>query len=109
MTYGNGGYPCFAWRASGSARYTGPWNRDTAATILLVANRFDPATPYAGAVNASRRLARTRFLTVDSWGHTFILSPNSCAADAMVANLVDGTLPAPGTVCPSDGGPFPVG
>ena len=108
MTYGNGGYPCFAWRASDTARYTGPWNRDTAATILLVENRFDPATPYAGAVNASRRLARTRFLTVDSWGHTFLLSPNSCAAKAVLANLVDGTLPAPGTVCPPDSGPFPV-
>jgi hypothetical protein len=56
---------------------------------------------------ASRTLANARLLTIDGWGHGFFLAGKStCADEAMAAYLIDGQLPAVGTVCPEDAPPF---
>jgi pimeloyl-ACP methyl ester carboxylesterase len=101
-------FPCAAWQARDAGRYTGPFDRPTAHPVLVVGNRFDPATPYEGAVALRHRLADARLLTLDGWGHTALLQPSKCAHDAEVRYLVDGTLPAAGTVCTPDAGPFDV-
>ena len=38
------------------------------------ATRFDPATPYHGAVTVDRLLPRSRLLTLAGWGHTSLFS-----------------------------------
>ena len=99
---------CAQWpTAAGQDRYAGPWNRRTAAPILLIGNTGDPTTPYQGSVALSRELARARLLTVDGYGHTEQANPSTCALDDEVRYLLTGALPPAGTICPQDAPPFP--
>ncbi|MGH3284874.1 MAG: alpha/beta hydrolase [Streptosporangiaceae bacterium] len=99
---------CAAWPAAAARdRYTGPWNRPTASTILLFGNTGDPTTPYQDSVALSRELARARLLTVDGYGHTETNNPSTCAMGDGVRYLLTGTLPPAGTVCPQNATPFP--
>jgi hypothetical protein len=98
---------CADWPAAAAQdRYTGPWNRPTASTILLVANTGDPYTTYQDSVALSRDLAHARLLTVDGYGHTTASNPSTCAIDDVVAYTLTGALPAPGTVCQQNGTPY---
>jgi hypothetical protein len=108
--------PTYAWNTLGCAdrpaaaaqdRYTGPWNRPTASTILLLANTGDPVTAYQDSVAMSHDLANARLLTVDGYGHTTGNNPSTCAIDDAVTYTLTGALPAPGTVCQQDTNPFP--
>jgi hypothetical protein len=108
--------PRYAWTTLGCAhwpaaaardRYTGPWNRPTASTILLLANTGDPITAYQDSVAMSHDLARARLLTVDGYGHTTGANPSTCAINDAVTYTLTGALPAPGTVCQQNGTPFP--
>jgi pimeloyl-ACP methyl ester carboxylesterase len=99
---------CADWPAAAAQdRYTGPWNRPTASTILLLANTGDPQTTYQDSVAMSRDLARARLLTVDGYGHTTGNNPSTCAINDAVQYTLTGALPAPGTVCPQNATPFP--
>jgi pimeloyl-ACP methyl ester carboxylesterase len=101
--------PCADWPSSSHKdRYVGPFDRVTANPVLVVGTRFDPATPYIGARALADELGNARLLTLDGWGHTALFQPSSCAHDAMVNYLVNLTLPAEGTVCKPDVGPFDV-
>jgi pimeloyl-ACP methyl ester carboxylesterase len=86
--------------------YTGPFNRKTAAPILVVGNTTDPSTPYENSVGMAKELADARLLTVYGYGHTAILNPSACANAAISAYLIDGTLPPKGKVCRQDASPF---
>jgi pimeloyl-ACP methyl ester carboxylesterase len=107
--------PLYAWNTEGCAdwpagaaqdRYTGPWNRPTASTVLLLANTGDPITAYQDSVAMSRDLARARLLTVDGYGHT-TGNTSTCAVNDVVRYTLTGALPAPGAVCQQNGTPFP--
>jgi pimeloyl-ACP methyl ester carboxylesterase len=98
--------PCATWPATDADRYAGPWNRPTAAPILVVGNTTDPGTPYPNSVAMAHRLARARLLTVEGYGHTAFLNPSTCAATYEAAYLTDGTLPPPDTTCQQDHHPF---
>jgi hypothetical protein len=96
------------WPGDGSRdRYTGPWNRPTANTILVLGNTGDDALPYRDSVAMSRDLARARLLTVDGYGHTAANNPSTCALGYEVSYLQAGALPPAGTVCQEDAPPFP--
>lgn len=96
---------CAAWPAADLDRYTGPWSHSTANPVLVIGNRFDPATRYAGAVTASGLLSNSRLLTVDGWGHTSLFL-SACADNVQARYLVDLELPSDGTVCSQDHVPF---
>jgi pimeloyl-ACP methyl ester carboxylesterase len=99
--------PCAYWpAAAGQDRYTGPWNRPTATTILVIGNTGDPVTPYQGSVAMARDLARARLLTVDGFGHTEFFNPSECASNYEFRYLLTGNLPPRGTVCPQSVQPF---
>jgi pimeloyl-ACP methyl ester carboxylesterase len=103
-----GGIECADWPAgTAQDRYTGPWNRPTASTILVIGNTSDPITPYQDSVAMSRLLADARLLTVDGYGHTTVNNPSTCVINDVVAYTVNGILPAPGTVCQQNLNPFP--
>jgi pimeloyl-ACP methyl ester carboxylesterase len=98
---------CADWPAAAAQdRYSGPWNRPTASTILLIGNTGDPVLPLHDSVAISRDLARARLLTVDEYGHTETSNPDTCATDYEIRYLLTGALPPPRTVCKQHAAPF---
>ena len=96
---------CQPWPGHDPDRYTGPWTAQTVNPVLVVGNRFDPATPYQGAVSLARILPRSRLLTLNGWGHTS--EGKSSCIDAHTARyLLTTQVPQPGTVCQPDLVPF---
>jgi pimeloyl-ACP methyl ester carboxylesterase len=103
-----GDEPCARWPGNGARdRYTGPWNRRTAHTILLLGNTGDTVLPYRGALAMEHDLARARLLTVRGYGHTETSNPSTCAMNYELSYLQTGALPKAGTVCREDASPFP--
>ncbi len=99
--------PCADWPDGGAPdRYTGPWNRPTAHTILLLGNTGDPVLPYEDSVAMSRDLARARLLTVEGYGHTEASNPSTCALNYETSYMETGALPPAGTVCKENLTPF---
>jgi pimeloyl-ACP methyl ester carboxylesterase len=97
---------CSTWPVAAADAYRGPWDRGTA-PVLVVGPTNDPSTPFENSRKMVAELgAGGRLLTVEGYGHTAFLNPSACAAAAQVAYLVEGTLPAEGTVCPQDKAPF---
>jgi hypothetical protein len=93
------------WPGRDQDRYTGPFTRRTANPVLVVGNRYDPATRYEGAVTTSQLLPSSRLLTLDGWGHTSLFQ--SACIDADVAHYLLTKVPPPeGTVCRPNAVPF---
>ncbi|MBD8868585.1 alpha/beta hydrolase [Nocardioides donggukensis] len=99
------GISCASWPARDPDAHLGPWGSTTAAPILLVGNTFDPATPYSGAERVADLFPRSRLLTLAGHGHT-ALGLSSCVDGHTDRYLRTRRLPAPGTVCRPDFGPF---
>jgi pimeloyl-ACP methyl ester carboxylesterase len=96
---------CQPWPGHDPDRYTGPWTAQTANSVLVIGNRFDPATPYRGAITQAHLLPGSRLLTLDGWGHTS--EGKSSCIDAHTARyLLTTRTPQPGTVCQPDIVPF---
>jgi pimeloyl-ACP methyl ester carboxylesterase len=57
--------------------------------VLMIQNRRDPATPYAGALRLRTAFGvRARLITVDSGGHgAYLANGNACAASGSQAKL----------------------
>jgi len=99
---------CARWPGHGAAdRYTGPWNRPTAHTILLLGNTGDAVLPYRDTLAMEHDLARARVLTIAGYGHTALSNPSTCAFGYELGYLQTGALPPSGTVCRQDTAPFP--
>jgi pimeloyl-ACP methyl ester carboxylesterase len=91
------------WPATARDTYEGPFRvKDSAPTPLVVATTYDPATPYRGALKLVRELGNARLLTMRGDGHTAYGGNSQCIDAAVNAYLLDGTLPAAGTVCRQD-------
>jgi pimeloyl-ACP methyl ester carboxylesterase len=97
--------PCAFWAPS-TDRYTGPWNRPTAAPILVTNNRYDPSTPLHGARDATAELANAELLVIEGGGHTGMYVPSTCGERVKREYLFTGILPPPTTSCAADKGPF---
>ncbi|GAA2541087.1 alpha/beta hydrolase [Winogradskya consettensis] len=93
------------WTVRDEDAYTGPWTAKTAAPVLFVGAKWDPATNYDDAVSASKRLPNSRLLSNTNWGHTSY-GTSDCATDAIDTYLLTGALPAKGTWCDGDYQPF---
>ena len=96
MAWGNG--VCSQWFGH-TTRIPAPAASTTTSPILVVGTTYDPATPYAWAVALSRQLTTSTLLTYRGDGHTAYGSGSRCIDRAVDAYLLDGTMPAPGTVC----------
>lgn len=99
------GLACATWPAR-PQRYTGPWKHPTAAPVPIENGIHDPATPLREAQRLHALLPGSTLLTVDDLGHATSGSTSSCAAAAIDRYLLAGAVPAPGTVCGADHGPF---
>jgi len=96
---------CAEWRGFDADRYMGPFTASTATSLLLIGNRFDPATPYSGAQTVDALMPRSRLLTVRAWGHTSG-GISTCTDQVVARYLIDRALPPVGTVCAQDVKPF---
>jgi pimeloyl-ACP methyl ester carboxylesterase len=94
------------WTARDEDAYRGPFNRRTAAPVLVVGNRWDPATSYDNAVKVAGLLPNSRLVSSDSWGHQ-ALATSDCVDNAVFDYLIDPLAPAPKTTfCRGDVQPF---
>jgi pimeloyl-ACP methyl ester carboxylesterase len=95
-------WPCAFWQSPPveppvAITPDGPTN------VLMLQNRRDPATPYAGALGLRAAFGdRARLVSVDQGGHTvYTTTPNGCANEIATAFLADGTLPDGDVSCPA--------
>jgi pimeloyl-ACP methyl ester carboxylesterase len=93
------------WTVRDEDAYMGPFNRKTAATVLVVGSYWDPATNYVEAVSSAKLLPNSRLLSSDNFGHT-AYGTGDCATGVIDKYLLRGTLPAKGTVCKGEDQPF---
>ncbi len=98
---------CAAWPGVDADRYAGPFDVETANTVLVIGNRNDPATRYQDAVSTARIIPTSRLLTLDGSGHTSLFK-SSCVDGYVDTYLLTGEVPSAGTVCPVDVVPFSV-
>jgi pimeloyl-ACP methyl ester carboxylesterase len=99
------GLVCAPWTGRSTERHTGPWDSWTRNPVLLIGNRYDPATPYRNAVAVADLLPNSTLLTVDGVGH-WAVRGSSCAASLMAQYLLTGATPPAGTVCTQDRAAF---
>ncbi|MET9059892.1 alpha/beta fold hydrolase [Streptomyces antibioticus] len=91
---------CTDWPVPGAADHPDV-SAPGAAPILVVGNTGDPATPYEGAGRMVDALGEGVGveLTYRGQGHGAYDSKNECVQSAVNGYLLDGTVPAAGTVC----------
>jgi pimeloyl-ACP methyl ester carboxylesterase len=96
-TYALGG--CVAWPTADQP--VANLHPTGAPPTLVVGNTGDPNTPLIGAVHLAALFPRASQLTWNGWGHTWLLSASTdpCMQQHVTAYLLDGSLPAAGTVC----------
>ncbi|MEV8632206.1 alpha/beta fold hydrolase [Streptosporangium sp. NPDC051023] len=71
------------------------------APILVIGGTGDPATPYEWAPSLTAQLKTGVLVTYKGEGHGAYLSGDSCVKKLTDGYLLDGKVPAHGTVCPS--------
>jgi pimeloyl-ACP methyl ester carboxylesterase len=105
--YDNNGYTELnygLWPIHDRDAFDGPFRIPrSSATALVVANRYDPATPYRGALRLASDLGNARLLTMNGDGHTSYGSGSPDCIDPAVEDYLNTlTLPARGTKCKQD-------
>ena len=94
------------WTARDRDVYRGPFDRRTAAPVLVIGDRWDPATSYYSAVKVARLLPSSRLISSDSWGHEAV-GTSGCVDNAVWGYLLHPLAPAPKvTHCRGDVQPF---
>ncbi|WP_328873710.1 alpha/beta fold hydrolase [Streptomyces sp. NBC_00287] len=91
---------CTDWEVAGAADHPDV-SAPGSAPILVVGNTGDPATPYEGARKMVQALGEGVGveLTYKGQGHGAYDSKNKCVQNAVDGYLLDGKVPAAGTVC----------
>ncbi|MFE9093815.1 alpha/beta hydrolase [Streptomyces sp. NPDC007264] len=91
---------CVHWPVAGAADHPDV-SAPGAAPILVIGNTGDPATPYQGARRMVDALGKGVGveLTYRGQGHGAYDSKNTCVQSAVNSYLLDGKVPAAGTVC----------
>lgn len=102
------GYLCSYLRAEGvrdNDAYTGSWQQQTHAPVLVLGTRHDPATPYRNTRPYAALFPRSSVVTLDGWGHT-TLGQSVCTDDRVAAYLLRPDRPRADAVCASEVIPF---
>jgi pimeloyl-ACP methyl ester carboxylesterase len=101
--WGNSAYseiPWGLWPVQDEDAFYGPFDVPASSPApLVIGTTYDPATPYSGSVAMVEALGNARLLTMEGDGHTAYGRNSACVDAATDAYLIDGALPAAGTVC----------
>ncbi|KAI2616922.1 TAP-like protein-domain-containing protein [Hypomontagnella submonticulosa] len=97
--YGYYMMPCAQWQSETKERYEGDFRVKTKKPVLFVGNTWDPVTPLASAKNMSSGFEGSVVLTHNGHGHTTLTQPSNCTNSYIQKYFLEGTLPAPDTVC----------
>ena len=84
--------PCESWPVP-SVRKPGPVNPKGAGQVLILNTAGDPATPLEWAQSLHDQISGSSLLVAPGPGH-LASSQNTCADEALIAFLKEGTLPA---------------
>ncbi|MDN3294625.1 alpha/beta hydrolase [Streptomyces ficellus] len=92
---------CSQWPVPGTSEHPDV-SAPGAAPIVVIGNTGDPATPYEGAKAMAAALGKGVGVEVTyrGQGHGAYNSGDACVRRAVDAYLLDGKVPAEGTVCP---------
>ncbi|GAA3128228.1 alpha/beta hydrolase [Planomonospora alba] len=90
---------CAAWPVAGS-NAAKKVDATGSAPIVVVATTGDPATPYAWGPKLTKQLKTAVLVTSEGEGHG-AYGVNACTTKVADAYLIDGEVPAKGTVCGS--------
>jgi pimeloyl-ACP methyl ester carboxylesterase len=90
---------CADWPVRNTDRYTEPLTGAGAPPILVVGGREDSQTPYPWARAMVAGLDDAVLLTREGVGHGSYRTSGPCVDRAVDGTLIDGVLPADGTVC----------
>lgn len=103
-------YPQFGAVVAQQLAWCGPWPVRTeplppagatgAPPILVTATAADPVTPQLGSTRAADQMPTAVTITWQGAGHGAV-GTSPCVTDAARAFLVDGKVPADGTLCPA--------
>ncbi|GEL95301.1 alpha/beta hydrolase [Cellulomonas composti] len=93
-----GGVVCAQWPAPEIGGLD-DYSAAGAPPILVIGTTNDPATPYKNAQALADLLDSGTLLTFEGEGHTAYGRSNDCITDNVDAFLLEGTVPAEGTVC----------
>jgi pimeloyl-ACP methyl ester carboxylesterase len=103
-------YPQFGTVVAQQLAWCGPWPVRTeplppagatgAPPILVTATAADPVTPQLGSTRAADQMPSAVTLTWQGAGHGAV-GASPCVTDAARAFLIDGKVPADGTLCPA--------
>ncbi|WP_242583984.1 alpha/beta hydrolase [Amycolatopsis sp. 195334CR] len=99
---GRAGYSalnCARWPAPNKDHFGEPLTGAGAPPILVVGGRLDNVSPYHWAEEMTKTLENSVLLTREGVGHTSYRRSGPCIDNAVDATLIDGVLPAGGTVC----------
>ncbi|KAL2826142.1 TAP-like protein-domain-containing protein [Aspergillus cavernicola] len=97
---------CQQWGVEAKGRYEGNFEATTNHPMLIINNRFDPATPIRSAQNVSAGFENSVLLENGGFGHGLTSHASTCTINAIRQYYQDGTLPEPGTICDVDYSPF---
>lgn len=90
---------CALWPVENEDRFTKELTGAGAPPILVVGGRLDNVSPHHWAETMAERLDDAVLLTREGVAHTSYRTSGPCVDDAVDAALIDGVLPADGTVC----------
>jgi pimeloyl-ACP methyl ester carboxylesterase len=103
-------YPQFGAAVAQQLAWCGPWPVRTeplppagatgAPPILVTATAADPVTPQLGSTRAADQMPTAVTITWQGAGHGAV-GASPCVTEAARAFLVDGKVPADGTLCPA--------
>ncbi|ANY10129.1 proteinase [Pseudonocardia sp. HH130630-07] len=93
---------CAQWPVRNEDRIAEPLTGAGAPPILVVGGRVDPVSPHHWAEAMAGRLESAVLLTREGVGHGSYRTSGGCVDAAVDATLIDGNLPADGTVCTPD-------
>ncbi|KAF8529756.1 hypothetical protein BU17DRAFT_79858 [Hysterangium stoloniferum] len=86
-------FVCHRFPTRAVERFTGPFNKKLANTILVIGNRADPVTPIFNARKIVTALGESaRLLEQDGFGHTSMAQNSNCTEAVVRAYLVNGTI-----------------
>lgn len=95
-----------SWKFRGVERYNGSFRVNTSFPLLVLGNDFDPVTSGRYADMMSAEFSGSVSVRRAGYGHCSNSQPSQCIDRITHNYFVNGELPAPGTYCDVDSGPF---